>query len=184
MIIFMNRYAYVIVFVLCSVHVWAQPQSGIEKSRENAQKVLAFFADVKVDKILFTLTDSLYFVMLNTEDKKEFFVRRCGDSIIARESDFNLLYQDKKFKKQRKSMLKCYEKAQPIFDPLRYIHGSISWCPRDAESCVRQSRHYFQYVNANGDIILEYRTASIEKECQFINDDLFIYLLVRLVEED
>ena len=196
----MRKYISLIVFLLCSIHIYAQSEaemeqkdagfqyvksysdSLIEKRRMEAQYVLSYFDSIKVDKILYSVswaTGSYFFVILDTEDKDEYFIRKSGDTLTVMKTGLSY-YQGKR----QKSMRKLYEEAQPIFDPGRYMHGTITWVPSKPIGCrVKYQYNYFQYVTARNVIVLEYNLFHVGEGCQLLNPDLFTYLFTRLFDE-
>ena len=199
----MRRYISLIVFLLCSIHIYAQSEteieqkdagfqyvksysdSLIEKRRMEAQYVLSYFDSIKVDKILYSpswysrVSGSYFFVILDTEDKDEYFIRKSGDTLTVMKTGLSY-YQGK----SQKHMQKLYEEAQPIFDPERYMHGTIKWVPSKPLGCrVKYQYNYFQYVTARNVIILEYNLFDVGDGCQLLNPDLFAYLFIRLFDE-
>lgn len=150
-----------------------------EIRRRDARYVLSYFDNQKVDKVLYSISDSLFYVILNTVDKDEYIVQKSGKVLKVKKTSL-YDYSGKKLKRMRK----LYEEAQPIFDPSRYIHGTVNWLPSDKNTIgYPAQRNYFQYVNAENKLILEYNVVEMDDNCQFLNPKLSAYLYKRLYDE-
>lgn len=161
------------IFFAVSCHA----QNDIEQSRELARKVSNIFDTLHCDKIVFSRTNSEYFVLVGTPIIQEYYVSFKQDTVIKRKTGID------KYKKEKyiRHLRKYYEEASPIFERKNYMYGSIIRCPDDSVYCGHVKKQYFGYFDDNNNLLLEYHT--IDNKCKIINDGLWHYLFLRLLDE-
>lgn len=159
-------------FISLSIH--ANDDFGIRT--KNARMALSMFDSIETEKMVYSISDSLYFIIINRDNDNEYFVKFSSDSLVLKKTSV----EDYLKGKHKSRMEKLLLKSQPIFSKSRYYHGIITWCPSDSSLCPHSSINHFLYVDEKGRRILEFETHS---EQSGLIGDIEIYMLLRTCDE-
>ncbi|WP_219035431.1 hypothetical protein [Empedobacter falsenii] len=180
--------AYSIILMLCFSLV-CKAQEGRENmtdsmamvSRAKADKVLQHFDTIQAPKILYSLEDKYYYLIIkDTPCYQEYYVTL--DS-LGRIDKIRLIKVEIKTRKQRKQQEQYREllsEAEPIFDLGKYHTDFITEMP-DAKM-VSGKPSYFVFKNIDGKRYGEYSLSSVTAPLP-INISLWAYLIRRLSDE-
>ena len=147
-------------------------------SRAKADLVLDFFSKEQVPKILYSLEDKYYYLIIKESPcYKEYYVTL--DS-LGKVDKIYLVKEKTKNRKQQKQYKKLLSKAQPIFDLSKYHTELITKVP-DAK-IVAGKPSYFVVKNIDGKRYGEYSLSSVTVPLP-INTSLWAYLVRKLLDE-
>jgi hypothetical protein len=163
-------------------------QSNIEldslaiKSRTRADIVLSYFDTIRTDKMLYSMKDKYYYVVINKQSYyEEYYV--VLDTINKIET-IRIIKNNTKTKKQRKQQ-KQYEQilkeAEPIFDLSKY-HASYITKVSGTDSYTFGVLSYFVVKGIDGKRYGEFHLF-MPTQPMPINHNLWVYLFRRLSEQ-
>lgn len=153
----------------------------IQNRRKRAMNVLNSLDFINTEKMLFTLNDSIYFVIANTKPYQEFrIILDSSESIIQfRDISLDKLAIPRKLKKWYKIRL---EKAEPLFSQNRYN----IFVYKDDRVFHHENLLYILIYDSNTNSILSERNSSIldpEGGLGRIDLNLCAYIIHRLTND-
>ncbi len=172
----MKKVIIILCFLSFSINISANNSNSLYKREKNARLALSLFDSLKIEKMIYSYSDTLFFLLLDRKEDNEFFVKFRPDTIIIKRTSIDD-YPNGKYKKKLKKTL---DKSQPIFSRWRYYHGKISWCPTDMKFCPHSSVHYFLYVDEKDERLLEFNCYSYTSA---LLEDLQVYFFFRTFDE-
>jgi hypothetical protein len=165
----------------CNSQDWEKIDSLSLIHREKADIVLSCFDTIKTDKMLYSIKDKYYYVIVN---RKSYYEEYYAFLDTANEVKIiNLIKNNVKTKeqqKQRKQYEQILKDAEPIFDLDKYHIGYVTQWPNTKWEAGTQS--YFVIKNIDGKRYGEYSSSSITVPSP-INSNLWIYLFRKLSEQ-
>lgn len=151
-------------------------------SRAKADKVLQYFDTVQTPKILYSLEDKYYYLIIkDTSCYQEYYVAldSLGEVCIVRPAKVETK-TGKKRRQQEQQYQELLSEAEPIFDLSKYHTDFVTKIP-DAKM-VSGKPSYFVLKNIDGKRYGEYSLSSVIAPLP-INVSLWAYLIRRLSDE-
>lgn len=148
-------------------------------SRAFADKVLSKLDTIKAPKILYSLDNHFFYVIVKHNPYKEFYIVLDGSSVSKIEPIVTEL-KTRKQRKQNKQYCKLLSKAEPLFDFSRYNKDFITKMPQATSISGRES--YFVLKDIDGKRYGEYNLSSVTTPLP-INIYLWTYLTKRLSDQ-
>lgn len=182
------KVAYSIILMLCFSLV-CKAQSDWENvsdsmamvSRNKADRILQHFDTVQVPKILFSLEDRYFYLIIkDTPCYKEYYVALDSLGEVNEIHSVKVEKKTKKQKKQQEQYRKLLLEAEPIFDLSRYHTDFIKRMPDATMVAGRPS--YFVVKDVDGKRYGEYSLSSATTPLP-INTNLWAYLIRKLSDE-
>ncbi|REC41831.1 hypothetical protein [Chryseobacterium pennipullorum] len=148
-------------------------------SRAFADNVLSKFDKIKAPKILYSLDNRYFYVIISNNPYREFYVVLDGNSVSKIEPIITEL-KTRKQRKQNKQYCKLLSKAEPLFDFGKYNKEFITKMPQATSISGRDS--YFVLKDIDGKRYGEYNLSSITTPLP-INMYLWTYLTKKLSDQ-
>ncbi|MDR0195385.1 MAG: hypothetical protein LBI73_09700 [Myroides sp.] len=150
-------------------------------SRNKADAVLKHFDTIKAPKILYSLEDKYYYLIIkDTPCYKEYYVALDSLSRISKILSIKVEEKNRKQRKQQEQYRKLLSKAEPIFDLSKYHTHLITQIPDAKMEAGRPS--YFVVKDIDGKRYGEYSLSSLTVPFP-INTNLWAYLVKKLSDE-
>jgi len=149
-------------------------------SRSFGDKVLAKFDTVKTSKILYSLDNQYFYVIINNNPYKEFFIRINKKGQIDKIEKIKPELKTRKQRKENKQYCKLLSKAEPLFDINKYRNDFLTKMPEATYINGRSS--YFVLKDENGKRYGEYSLSTVTIPLP-ISTNLWIYLNKRLSDK-
>lgn len=180
--------AYSIILMLCFSLV-CKAQSNFQnlsdslgmKSRAKADMVLKYFDTLKTTKILFSIEDRYFYVIMkDTPCYKEYYVALDSLGDVENLHPVKVEKKNRKQRRQEKQYCELMLKAEPVFDLGKYHTDFITMMPNAKKLLGRPS--YFVVIDTHGKRYGEYSLLSLTAPLP-INTNLWAYLISKLSEE-
>lgn len=180
--------AYSIILILCfSLVCKAQNERETVSdtmamvSRAKADAVLKHFDTIEAPKILFSLEDKYYYLIIkDTLCYQEYYIALDSLSRISKILPIKVEEKNRKQRKQQEQYRKLLSEAEPIFDLSKYHTDLITRIP-DAKM-VAGKPSYFVVKDIDGKRYGEYSLSSVTAPLP-INTNLWTYLVRKLSDE-
>lgn len=148
-------------------------------SRAFADNVLSKFDTIKAPKILYSLDNHFFYVIVKNDPYKEFYIVLEENNVLKIETIITEL-KTKKQRKQNKQYCKLLSKAEPLFDFNKYNTDFITKMPEATLISGRNS--YFVLKDVDGKRYGEYNLSSLTTPLP-INMYLWTYLTKKLSDQ-
>lgn len=148
-------------------------------SRSFADNVLSKLDTIKAPKILYSLDNRYFYVIIKDNPYREFYVVLDGNNVSKVEPVIAEL-KTRKQRKQNKQYCKLLSKAEPLFNFSKYNMGFITKMPQATSISGRES--YFVLKDIDGKRYGEYNLSSVTTPLP-INMYLWTYLAKRLSDQ-
>lgn len=150
-------------------------------SRTKADVVLKYFDTIKVPKMLYSLEDKYFYLIIkNSPYYEEYYISLDNSDKIKEIHSIKSEKNTKKQRRQQKQYQKLLSEAEPIFDLNKYNTNYITKIP-DAEF-VRGRSSYFVVKDENGKRYGEFCLPSFTLPVP-LDGKLYGYLVRRLSDE-
>lgn len=174
---------FIVSFAECKAQtIWEKKTDSLALiSRNKADKVLEHFAQLNSPKLLYSIEDKYYYLIIGDIPYKEYYIELDDIGNINRIRFLKATEnKNRKQKKQQKQYYKLLSKAEPIFDLNRYHTNFIT---KISEAKYLNGKDtYFVIKDINGKRYGEYRLSAITLPLP-INSNLWAYLIRRLSNE-
>lgn len=180
--------AYLIILMVCFSLVckaqsnWEKlPDSLAMNSRAKADKVLRHFDTMQVPKILYSIEDKYYYLIIkDTPCYKEYYVALDSLGEIDKIRLVKAEIKTRKQRRQQEQYRKLLTEAEPIFDLSKYQTDLITKVP--GAKMVSGKPSYFVLKDIDGNRHGEYSLSAATAPSP-INTNLWAYLIRRLSDE-
>lgn len=184
----MNTKVYILILFIVSFAehnaqtIWEKKRDSLALiSRNKADKVLEQFSQINYPKLLYSMEDKYYYLIIGDIPYKEYYIELDDIGNINKVRCIKSLQpKNRKQRKLQKQYQKLLAEAEPVFDLNRYHTEFITKIP-DAK-IVSGGLSYFVLKDIDGKRYGEYYLSSITLPLP-INSNLWVYLIRRLSNE-